>query len=181
MSHVSSSYNDNRRAGRTSATLRNAVENFLQGKDVLYVCYAAQAGQTFCAMAANLVRAIVKESFEEFHVSHDRIHGPRGNSIRFVTEETRASGVRGIVIPDHYTYEKLASDSVTQITSLSEKVRDLEAQLQIVVDRKDSVTQITSLSEKVRDLEAQLQIVVDRKRRRNQRLREARAAKKALL
>lgn len=113
----------NRKAGRTTATLKNAIEVFLDGKNVAYFVPTAGFKKALLRLATDLLYA---RGATGYKVKQYEISGPNGIYLRFIDLKDDLRGRNEVTIPDHFAFEVLLEEH----QELREKYRKLEAQVE---------------------------------------------------
>lgn len=147
----SESLDPNRRAGRTTHALKNAVQVAAAGREVTFVVSTLK----WCS---TLIRIVLHEPiFEEYRplikdTNAVEIRWINGGRIRFVSLEQEIRGARGIStvkIPDHLAFE----DAVETIRELNERLeRSRSSEEELLEKLRKAQVRESSLSDQIQRL-----------------------------
>jgi len=154
-------YEEGRRVGRTTQSLRHALNLAAEGRKVSYVTHTTDA--------ATVLRQFIMgdESFADIRAKialhcKNEIRFEGGGVVRFFSfmqdRQGRMRGYTTAVIPDHYAYEQ----AVEALRAQDARVVRLEGQLHAQDGRLDeSLSQNLRLMDRIRDLERSLAQATD--------------------
>jgi hypothetical protein len=140
----------NRQAGRTTATLRNAVDVLLQGKNVAYITLSVDHSKVLSQIAFEHLQTVLMDTDGEYKLGHtgqaviSNVSRGKGQSLRFVSLRQVALGnLRGryeVVIPDHLAYESVSEENLSLRGKNVAMIREREEIQRRVVEIQTSLS-----------------------------------------